>query len=87
MTTEKIKQDIIELISKLFKDNGFNKDIIESANLIDALGMDSITFVYIVVELETHFDIQIPDDSLFIEKFKTLDEIVLIVEKEIVKNN
>ena len=45
MTTETIKHEVIELISELFKDKGFDIDIIEYVDLIDDLGMDSITFI------------------------------------------
>ena len=62
MTTETIKQEVIELISELFKDKGFDIDIIEYVDLIDDLGMDSITFISIVVEVEAHFGIEVPDD-------------------------
>ena len=46
MTTDKIKQEVIELISELFKDKGFDIDIIEYVDLADDLGMDSINKIY-----------------------------------------
>ena len=57
MTTETIKQEVIELISDLFKDKGFNIDIIEHVDLVNDLGMDSLIFISIVMEIEAHFDI------------------------------
>ena len=80
MTTETIKQGVIELISKLFEDKGFNIDILEYVDLIDDLGMDSITFISIVVEVEAYFDIEVPDDMLLLENFKSVDDIVSIVK-------
>ena len=85
MTTETIKQEVIELIEDLFKDKGFDSDIIEYVDLIDDCGMDSITFISIVVEIEAHFDIEVPDDLLTLENFKCVDDIVTIVENEISK--
>ena len=85
MTTETIKQEVIELISELFKDKGFDIDIIEYVDLIDDLGMDSITFIAIVVEVEAHFGIEVPDDMLLLEKFKCVDDIVSVVENELSK--
>ena len=85
MTTETIKQGVIELISKLFEDKGFDTDIIEYVDLIDDLGMDSITFISIVVEIEAHFDIEVPDDMLLPEKFKCVDDIVSIVANKLSK--
>ena len=87
MTTETIKQEVIELISELFKDNGFDIDIIEYVDLIDDLGMDSITFISIVVEIESHFDIEVPDEMLMLENFKSVDNIVSIVENELSKKS
>ena len=85
MTTETIKQEVIALISELFKDKGFDIDIIEYVDLIDDLGMDSITFISIVVEIEAHFDIEIPDDMLQLDFFKCVDNIVSIVVRELSK--
>ena len=85
--TREIKKEVIELISELFKDKGFDIDIIEYADLIDDFGMDSITFISIVVEIEAHFDIEVPDDMLLLENFKSADDIVSIVENEISKKS
>lgn len=85
MTTEILKQEVIELISILFKDKGFDIDIIEYVDLIDDLGMDSVTFISIVVEVEAHFNIEVPDDMLLLENFKRVEDIVSIVENELSK--
>ena len=85
MTTERIKQEVIELISELFKDKGFDIDILEYVDLIDDLGMDSLTFISIVVEVEAHFNIEVPDDLLLLENFKCVDDIISIVENELSK--
>ena len=87
MTAETIKQEVIELISELFKDKGFDIDIFEYVDLIDDLGMDSITFISIVVEVETHFGIEVQDDMLLLENFKCVDDIVSIVENQISKKS
>ena len=87
MTTGTIKQGVIELISKLFEDKGFDTDIIEYVDLIDDLGMDPITFISIVVEVEAYFDIEVPDDMLLLENFKCVDDIVSIVESELSKKS
>ena len=87
MTVETIKQEVIELISELFRDNGFDIDILEYVDLIDDLGMDSITFISIVVEIEAHFDIEVPDEMLMLENFKCVDDIVSIVENELSKKS
>ncbi len=85
MTTEEIKTEVIDLISELFGDKGFDTDIIEYADLVDDMGMDSITFISIVVELEVKFDITVSDDMLLIDNFKKVDDIVAVVENELAK--
>ena len=87
MTTERIKQEVIELISELFKDKGFDIDILEYVDLIDDLGMDSITFISIVVEVEAHFNIEVPDDMLLLENFKCVEDIVSIIENALSKKS
>lgn len=83
MTTDKIKSEVIQLISELFKGKGFDTDIIEYADLVNDMGMDSITFISIVIELETKFDITVPDDMLLMDNFKKVDDVVKIVEQEL----
>ena len=87
MTTETIKQEVIELISELFKDKGFDIDILEYVDLIEDMGMDSITFISIVVEIEEHFAVEVPDDILLLENFKSVDDIVSVVENELSKKS
>lgn len=83
MKTETIKEEVIGLMSKLLKDKGLDFDNIEYINFIDDLGMDSILFISVVVEIEAYFDIEVSDDMLLIENFKCLDDIVSIVENEL----
>lgn len=85
MTTDEIKAEVINLISELFKDKGFDVDIIQYVDLVDDMGMDSITFISIVVELEAKFDITVPDDMLLMDNFKKVDDIVAVVENELAK--
>lgn len=85
MITNEIKTEVIQIISELFKDKGFDTDIIEYADLVDDMGMDSITFISIVVELEAKFNITVPDDMLLMDNFKKVDDIVAVVEQELTK--
>lgn len=54
---------------------------INSEITLDELGLNSITFVKIVVELEDQFDIEFDDDRLVMSKFKSLKEISEYIEK------
>ena len=77
-----IKNEVVELISELFSDKGFDTDIIEYIDLIDDAGIDSITFISIVVEIEAKFNIIVPDEMLVMDNFRNVDGIVALVEQE-----
>ena len=81
MTDVNIKNELIKLVSELFQDKGIDPDLIEYVDLIDDLGMDSMIFLSVIIELETTFDIIIPDDLLLMENFREIDTIVDIVKK------
>lgn len=87
MTPKEIKRKIIKIISQLFEDKGFDIDVIEHVNLIDDLGMDSITFIAIIVELESQFDIEVADDILLIDNFTHIDKIFYIIQNELLKKS
>lgn len=80
METNKIKAEVIQLLSELFADKGFDTDIIEHVDLIDDMGMDSITFISIIVKIESKFNITVPDDVLLMDNFKKVDDIVVVVK-------
>ena len=75
-----IKEKIIEIMSGLFSNSGVDTDILEYVDLIDDLGMDSINFVSLIIELEATFDVQIPDEWLLMEKFRTFSQIYSAVD-------
>ena len=67
MNKEDIKSTLTQIIVNSF--NLPSDDSIETLNFVDDLGMDSITFISLIVEFETSFQITIPDDMLVIECF------------------
>ena len=81
MTDVNIKNELIKLVSELFQDKGIDPGLIEYVDLIDDLGMDSMLFLSVIIELETTFGIVIPDDLLLMENFREIDTIVDIVKK------
>ena len=68
---------------RLFSCKGFNESHFEYMNLIEDMGMDSINFITLIVEIEKRFNIIIPDDTLLMENFKSINDIILIVEQQI----
>lgn len=85
MIRENIKESVIDLLSEVFAEFEFDRDILEYIDLIDDAGMDSITFITLIVEIEARFNIIVPDDMLLMENFKNADDIVMVVENEAVK--
>ena len=80
MDKKEIKSKLIDMLAMLFPDSGVDKDVLEYTDLMDDLGMDSITFISIVVEIEDVFEITVSDDLLLIENFRHVDSIIQIVE-------
>ena len=51
MERNDIKEKIIDILDRLFSDAGVDRDILEYVDLIDDLGMDSINFISLIIEL------------------------------------
>ena len=67
-----IIKDIINLTEPI-------EDISIDTNLQN-IGMDSITFVRVVVEIENKFRIEFPDDKLIITEAGTINQLCVIVQ-------
>lgn len=80
MNKNEIKVKLIDILVVMFPDIGIDKDILEYTDLVDDLGMDSITFISIVIEIENVFEIIVSDDLLLMENFRNFDSIVQIIE-------
>ena len=87
MNTERIKIDLSNLIKVVFQNQGFDSDLIEDLDFIEDLGMDSMTFISMVIEIEQYFDIEVPDDCLLMEKFSNITQIITIIEAELSKKD
>jgi acyl carrier protein len=71
--TEKVKQIISE---QLGVEEG---EVTSSASFVDDLGADSLDTVELVMALEEHFDIEIPDDAA--EKIRTVQDAIDYIGK------
>ena len=63
--------------------NGTEKFEITSEQLeenLPDLGMDSITFIQIIVALEERFECEIPDEKLMISEMDTVQKIIDILQ-------
>lgn len=80
ISEEAIKDFILKYISKKGK---LPKDIdIDKFNYIDTGYVDSMGILKFVVELEQEFDIQISDDDIMLQEFKTIGGLVGIINKK-----
>lgn len=80
MNNIEINKMLVKLIMKIFPNKEIDENVIEYADFIDDLGMDSITFVTLIIEIEDLFGIVIPDELITLENFKNLNEITRIIQ-------
>lgn len=80
MCKDCIKEKVVDILSKIFYYKSVDKDLIEYVDLIDDLEIDSISFISMLVEIESAFGITIPDDFLLVNYFSTVEDIVNLVK-------
>ena len=80
-----IRKEIIKLLLGYYQGEGVDELSIEEIDIHNDLGIDSIRFIGLIIELETAFGITIPDDLIRIELFKNVSSIIDIVSKCIMK--
>lgn len=83
MKREEIKEKLISLYAEIFQSSGVDTDLLEYVDLIDDLGMDSITFITLIVQIETMFAITVPDDLLLMDNFKNMDAVIQMVSDQL----
>lgn len=66
------KDKILEIVNYNLEDTSIQ---IEQFDLeLDTVGMDSITFIKIIVDLEESFELEIPDEFLLLLKMNTINK-------------
>ena len=83
MNRDEIKEKLVALCAEIFKDSNVDTDLLEYVDFADDLGMDSITFITLIVELEATFDITVPDDFLLMDNFKNMDDIIKVIAEQL----
>ena len=87
MTKYEVKKTIINIIcNELFKTRP-DENMIEYMDLVDDAGMESISYISIIVELEAEFEITIPDECLLMDNFRNVNDIIAIVTKQLQGEN
>ena len=83
MSREEIKEKLITLCSDIFRNTRGDTDLIEYVDFADDLGMDSITLITLIVEIEAMFDITVPDELLMMDCFKNMDSVIRIISEQL----
>lgn len=79
--TKKISSEDIGKIYKIIGEsvNVLYSDIKTSDRISEDYGLDSLSFVNVIIDLENEFKISLPDDKL--DEIKTIKDIISVVEK------
>lgn len=79
------KKKLIELLSKICDISVYEIEAYEESTELQDLGVTSIKFIELIVEIESAFDIEIRDSDLLIENFKTLEKLYDTVHEYLLK--
>ena len=81
-----MNKTITKKVLKIANENLQKKISISEVELdLSQLGLDSITFIRIVVSLEETFEIEVPDEYLMVAAMNTITKMVDVVTTEIEK--
>ncbi|WP_135548527.1 acyl carrier protein [Paenibacillus cymbidii] len=73
------RSQLVELVSAIVKNHlGLQNDIAATTDLKQC-GLDSITFIQIVVDIETSLAITFADSDLISDRMGTIDQIVTCI--------
>lgn len=75
--TENIQSKILEIVNA---NNKNNEIMLEQVDMeLSGLGMDSIDFIRIIVDLEEAFGLEIPDEYLLMTEMNTITKMLNII--------
>ena len=72
-------EKVIEIINENIEKNKLNESMVDIE--LPQLGIDSITFIKIVVSLEESFDCEIPDSRLLFSEMNTVNKIMKVLKE------
>lgn len=76
---EVTKEEILDIINNAI--DGDAIDLGQLDNDLSELGMDSIKFIQIIIELEETFECEIPDSKLLITELNTVQKIFDVLQE------
>lgn len=77
-----LQESLCNIIKEVLENDKINNNEIAEGSLI-SLGFNSISFIKMVIKIETEFDIQYDDDMLLIDKLNTLEYLSKYVQSKI----
>ncbi len=86
MEKTEIKKSVVDILYGLVPSSHENKEILEYVDLVDDLGMDSLSFISVVIEVESKFGVTVPDEMLQMDYFRNTSLIVELVDNIIDSN-
>ena len=81
MESQAIHKKICSILRDKFSSFDIDLELLSHINFVDDIGLDSISFIELIVEIESAFDVEIPDEYLTAEHFDTLEKIELTVQQ------
>ena len=72
-------EKLTEILKQFFSNKTFDISNILFLDFIDDLGMDSLTFIDMVIEIENQFELVIPDECLTFENFRNIEKIHALI--------
>lgn len=69
---------VIEILNDNIDDAHLSNDMLEEN--LPALGMNSISFIQIIVALEEEFECEFPDEKLFITEMDTVQKMIDVLQ-------
>jgi acyl carrier protein len=76
MSQLSIEEVVVKSLHEIIDTTNVNS----KTNLLE-LGMDSMNFIRLVVQLEDEFDIEIPDEEIFLDNFSDIEKICQLVAR------
>ncbi len=67
-----LEEDFLEIISRTIRNIGIQSDLTIDTEL-QSLGINSMVFIQLIVDLEKVFDIEFDDEKLSLDAFKTIN--------------
>lgn len=72
---EKVRQIIVEQL------DAAEEEVVPEASFIDDLGADSLDLVELVMAMEEHFDVEIPDEDA--ENIRTVQDAINYIQQHV----